>query len=95
MAGRDRLAFAGEFNTSDKERWDQARTSIRTDLIPLLSQVEQRERRMQSFLSLYKRILIVDDPKNPAFVRQRLSRYFSIESERSVNDLVVLWCRPL
>jgi hypothetical protein len=95
LAEQDRLAFAGEINTADKERSDQAKASIRTDLVPLLLQVEQSDGRMQSFFTPYKRVLIIDDATNPTFVRQRLSRYFSIESERSIDDIVFLWCRPL
>jgi len=92
---QNRLAFSGEINAADKERWDQAKTAIRTDLVPLLSQVEQRDSRMLSFFSPYKQVLIVDDAKNPTFVRQRLSLYFSIQSESRIDDLVFLWCRPL
>ncbi len=90
----ERLAFSGEIDTADKERWDQAKTAIRTDLVPLLSQVEQRNNRVLSFFSPYKQVLVVDDVRNPTFVRQRLSLYFSIESETRIDGLVLLWCRP-
>jgi hypothetical protein len=92
---QERLAFGGEINTADKDLWNQGKSAIRTDLVPLLSQVEQRNDRVRSFFSPYKQVLIVDDATNPTFVRQRLSFYFSIESESRIDDLVFLWCRPL
>lgn len=92
---RDWLAFTCEMNTADEVRWNQAKASIRTDLIPLLSQVKQGDGRMQSFFSPYKRVLIIDDIEDPTFVRQRLSLYFSMESERRIDDQGVLWCRPV
>ncbi len=95
VAEQDRLAFSGEVNPSDKQRWDEAMTSIRTDLVPLLSQVEHRDGRIQRFFSPYRQILIVDQATEPAFVRERLSLYFKIESESRSNGFVFLRCKPL
>lgn len=95
IAEQDRLAFAGEINNGDKERWDRGIQAIRTDLAPMLEQVERRDRRVLSFFSPYQQVLIVDDARKPIFVRERLLGYFSIESEQRSNDFVFLWCKPL
>jgi hypothetical protein len=91
---QESLVFSNE-NPSDKKGWDEAKASILTDLVPLISQVESRDARTQKFFFRYSRVLVVDDGANPIFVTQRLGSYFSIESERKINGFVFLWCRPI
>ncbi|HWZ83193.1 MAG TPA: hypothetical protein VNW47_11235 [Terriglobales bacterium] len=95
LVDQDRLAFAGEVNPADRERWDEARAAIRSDLVPVLADVEQRKPQVQTLLSTYRRILVVDDARKPAFVRKSLSQYLAIDSESRFGDVVLLWCRPL
>ena len=90
VADQDRLAFAGEIDPSDKERSEAAKISIKTDLVPLLSRVQQGNDEIQSFFSHYPRIVVIDDATNPTFVRHRLSQYLSIDSESRVGDFVFL-----
>jgi hypothetical protein len=95
LVEQDRLAFAGEIEPADKERWATARAAIATDLIPLLLQVEQRGEQMQGFFSPYKRVLVIDRFGSARFKRSQLSQYLSIEKENTLDDFVLLWCRPL
>lgn len=94
-AEQEKLAFTNQTSSSDKNRWEEARASIRTDLLPLLSEVEKRDSRIQSFFSPYNRVLVVDDAVNPTFARQRLASYFSIESEGRTGEFIYFWCTPL
>ncbi len=94
LAQQESLVFSNE-NPADKEGWDEAKASIRTDLVPLISQVERRDTRTEKSLSPYSRVLVVDDGANPIFIRQRLESYFFIESQSKVNGFVFLWCRPI
>jgi hypothetical protein len=94
LAQQERLAFSNE-ETADRKRWEEAKDSIRTDLVPLLSQVEKRDTGAQSFFSPYSRVLVVDDATNPTFVRLRLASYLSIKSESRTGDLLYYWCTPL
>lgn len=92
---QERLAFTNQTSSSDKKGWEDAKTSIRTDLLPLLSEVEKRDSRMRSFFLPYGRVLVVDDAMNPTFARQRLASYFSIESEGRAGEFIYFWCTPL
>jgi hypothetical protein len=91
---QESLVFSNE-NPSDKKGWEEAKASIRTDLVPLISQVESRDTRVQKLFSPHGRVLVVDDATNPIFVRQPLASYFSIESQNKINGFVFLWCRPI
>ena len=95
LVEQDKLAFAGEVNPADKERWDEAKASIRTDLVPVLADIEHRRPKVQDFLSPYRRVLVIDDVRKPAFERKSLSQYLAVDSESRFGDLVLLWCKPL
>lgn len=94
LAQQESLVFSNE-NPADKMGWEEAKASIRTDLVPLISQVERRDTLTQKIFSPYSRVLVVDDTTNPIFVRQRLTSYFSIDSQSEINGFVLLWCRPI
>jgi hypothetical protein len=50
---------------------------------------------MQGFFSPYKRVLVIDRVGSARFKRSQLSQYLSIEKESTLDDFVLLWCRPL
>ncbi|MFI5070303.1 MAG: hypothetical protein ACHP8A_05385 [Terriglobales bacterium] len=93
-AEQERLAFTNQTGSSDKNGWEEAKASIQTDLLPLLSEVEKQDGRMESFFSPYSRVLVVDDATNPTFARQRLASYFSIKSEGRAGEFIYFWCTP-
>jgi len=95
LTAQDRLAFAGEINPADKDRLEMARTAIGTDLVPLLLQVEQRNRQVSGFFTPHKRVLVIDHAENAKFKRPRLLEYLSIDQEIKFGDLVFLWCKAL
>jgi hypothetical protein len=95
LAEQTRLAFSGEVNPADEQRWDEARTSIQRDLIPLLAQVEQENMQVRIPSCPRGRILVVEDARSPVFVAQRLSRYLSVDSQTRIGDFRFLWCKPI
>jgi len=94
LTAQDRLAFAGEINPTDKDTLDTGKREIMAELIPRLAEVENRQGPAQDFFRPYRRVLIIDDARRPAFARDHLSSYLSIDSEQRVGDFVMLWCRP-
>ncbi len=94
LTGQDRLAFAGEINSSDKDTLDTGKREITAELIPRLAEVEEQQGRARDFFRLYARVLVIDHATHPIFVKQRLSAYLWIDSEQKLGDFVVLWCRP-
>ncbi len=94
LTAQDRLAFAGEINPADKDTLGTGKREIVAELIPRMLEVESQQDSMRDFFRPYPRILVVDEAKDPIFVKQRLASYLSIESEQRVGDFSVLWCRP-
>ena len=94
LTAQDRLAFAGEINPADRETLETGRREIVAELIPRMLEVEKQQDSMRDFFRPYPRILVLDDLKGSVFVKQRLASYLSIESEQSIGDFSVLWCRP-
>jgi hypothetical protein len=94
LTAQDRLTFAGEVNAADKEIWEKGRREVTAELIPRLSQVEQRQDPVQGFFLPHPRVLVIDDAKRPLFSRERLESYLSIVSEQKVGDFLMLWCTP-
>ena len=94
LTAQDRLAFAGEINPADKDTLETGKREIVAELIPRMLEVESQQDSTRDFFRPYPRILVVDEAKDPVFVKQRLASYLSIESEQRVGDFSVLWCRP-
>jgi hypothetical protein len=94
-AEQDRLVLAGEISPADKDATRQVLATTRAELVPLIVQAEQRSETMRQFFSPYGRVLVLNQPGNPAFDRSRLSQYLSVERETRVGNVVLLWCKPL
>ena len=90
-----RLAYFGGILPFRKEEREEGLSAIRMELIPLLDGAEhQNDPRMQAFLRLYSRILVVDNRQSPVFDRQRLASYLVIQKEAPGGDLTVLYYNP-
>ena len=89
-----RLMFLGQ-DTSDPSDRAVGIKELKTDLIPRLVSVQQRDPQMLAFFSQYKRIFVVDNFTHPSFLLPRLSSYFQIEERTRTGDLLLLRCKPL
>lgn len=94
LTAQDRLAFAGEISTSDKETLETGRRGIAAELIPQLAEVEERPAEARDFFRPYLRVVVIDKASRPTFVKERLTSYLAIDSEQAAGDFVVLRCRP-
>ncbi len=89
-----RLMFLGEYS-SDATQRNKHIESARAGLIPFLTGAEKNGREVHSFLSSYRRILVIDDVSRPTFIENKLLMYLKIESRRTSGHFVVLDCLPL
>lgn len=89
-----RLMFLGEYSSDAKER-NKHIDSTRTGLIPFLTKIESNDREVHSFLSSYRRILVIDNVSRPTFVEDKLSTYLRVEGRKTSGSFVLLDCRPL
>ncbi len=86
--------FLGEYSSDARER-NKHIESVRAGLIPFLTKAEGGDPAVHSFLSSYRRILVIDNGSQPNFVEDKLSSYLRVESRRITGDFVVLDCHPL
>jgi len=89
-----RLMFLGQA-TSDSSDRAVGINELKTDLIPRLASVQQKDAQVRTFFSQYKRIFVVDNLAHPSFVRSRLSSYLQIEQQTNTGGLLLLRCKPL
>ncbi len=88
-----RLMFLGQFATDAAEK-KKGVDSVRDELLPLLTRVEQRDPEVQSFFSQYRRIIVVDNIAHPYFAAPRLAAYLKIERQQQLGNLLILSCSP-
>ena len=89
-----RLMFLGQA-TSDPSDRAVGIKELRTDLIPRLVSVQQKDSEIRAFFSPYKRVFVVDSFAHPTFVLPRLSSFLQIEQQTRTGDLLLLRCKPL
>lgn len=89
-----RLTFLGQITTNVEDR-EKNIDAVRSELIPLLIKVEKRDPEVLDFFGHYRRIVVIDDSRNPYFAGSRLSQYFQVQKPQRQGDLLVLDCTPL
>jgi hypothetical protein len=88
-----RLTFLGQVTTDMAER-NKGTNAVRTELLPLLTRVEQNDPSMRSFFVQYRRVVVVDNIDKPNFAVSRLAEYLKIENQQTIGDLRILYCSP-
>lgn len=89
-----RLTFLGQVTTDAEERQRNI-DAVRSELIPPMLEIENREPVVSSFFGRYARILVIDDNRHPYFAVSRLSQYLKIDKQQRAGDLTVMDCSPL
>jgi hypothetical protein len=89
-----RLTFLGQITTNVEDRKKNI-DAVRSELIPVLVKVENRDPEVVDFFRHYRRIVVFDDSQNPYFAGSRLSQYFQIVKQQRRGDLLILDCAPL
>ena len=93
VAELTRLTFLGQVTTRVSDRQD-AINEVRTQLIPLLQRIEERDPEVPAFFSRYQHIFVIDSLSNPFFENSRLSAYLKNESQRTYAQWQVSKCTP-
>jgi hypothetical protein len=88
------LALFDEAYTSDSDARRRVSIAIRKELVPLLSELEQGDNDARQFFRQYKHVFVIEDAES-RLVRQRLTAYLSIESEKRLGGFSLLTCTPL
>lgn len=88
-----RLMFLGQVATNKADR-DEAAREVRTDLIPKLNRIEQKDPAVRSFFAQYENIFVIDKIVDPYFSEERLSQYFNIENRSTAGRLKILRATP-
>ncbi len=86
-----RLTFLGQVTTDVAER-QEGIDSVRNQLLPILTKVQDGDPAMRSFFSRYRRILVVDEMANPYFVESRLAAYLRVETRQALGNRLILHC---
>jgi len=73
--------WAEAASLSPAEQADGVR-AVEREVIPLLERVEHRDVAVSDFFHQFRRIIVVDNPKNPAFSQARLASFLKLEDER-------------
>lgn len=89
-----RLGYWAEaVSQSQQERRTGIRT-IKTELVPLVERVENRDPAVYAFFRRFERIVVIDDRHEPTFSGERLATWLSCKQSGEEGDLVLLTCSP-
>ena len=91
IAELTRLTFLGQVTASLADR-QQAIDSVRTELIPILSRLENHDPGMQAFFSNFRHVFVIDDLANPFFQQSRISAYLTTETQTTYKLLQISKC---
>jgi len=63
--------------------------SIETELLPLLTRVENHDPAAASFFRGYRRIVVIDTSQKPTFVPEKLAELLNLEHQQRLNDWLI------
>lgn len=89
-----RLGYWGEAVSTSLEERNQGISQIETDLLTRLKEVEERDPSATEFLANFKRIIVIDEPKEPAFASERLAAFLVPGEQYSFGDFEVQFYKP-
>ena len=86
-----RLTFLGQVTTDVADR-QEGIDSVRNQLLPILTKVQDGDPAIRSFFSQYRRILVIDDVAKPYFTESRLAHYLRVVTRRTLGNRLILQC---
>jgi hypothetical protein len=89
-----RLGYWAEAVTPSAEERKQGVIQIKSDLIPLLREIEMRDSVVNAFFSNYTRIIVVDRDRDHTFDSDRLASFLELERNQKFEGFVVSFYRP-
>lgn len=90
-----KLALIGEGNLLKGSTRNESLEYIKSRLVPLVSQVEKRDPRVQNLFRSYKKILVIDRIDKPVFSTNNISDYLKKVKEEEKGSYLIRWYDPL
>ncbi|HJT69514.1 MAG TPA: hypothetical protein VJ731_04905 [Terriglobales bacterium] len=84
-----RLGYWAEAVSHSVEERQQGVQQIKTDLLPLLENVEKKNSASVGFFRSFRRIIVVDKQEDHTFSDQRLAEYLNPERQQQFKDLAI------
>lgn len=84
------LGYWAEATSFSGEERKEGLRAIQIDLIPWLERVEEHDVAVSSFFRQFRRVVVIDDRKNPIFPPARLASFLRFEGERHFDNLELL-----
>lgn len=88
------LGFWAEAVSKSREDQKEGLRSIQTDLLPFLEGVEQHDPATSEFFHHFRRVILIDDLRDPAFFPARLGSFLNLEEQQRLGDWVLIYYTP-
>lgn len=85
-----RLGFWAEAISLSRDEQNEGITTIQTDLVSRLQEVEGHGAWVTQFFRQFKRIIVIDDLQHPAFVPARVGSFLKPEAGQHLDNWVLL-----
>jgi hypothetical protein len=84
------LGFWAEATSLSPDEQKEGLRSVQADLMPVLERVERHDAAVSSFFHQFRRIIVIDDQQDPAFLPARLASFLKLEGDQRLDNWVLL-----
>ena len=88
------LGFWAEAISLSGEEQKEGVRGIQADLLPLLEGVERNDPTASGFFHQFRRVIVIDDLREPTFVPARLGSFLKLQERQQLDDWVLLNYAP-